>query len=266
MDALIKAPQLADGALELRLPLLRNALPVDAQKSRDATPGGFPLEDVAPSSSSSNEVAVDNATKVIAPAERPSEPVVAVKPSSSDVNNVLLAQQLRMKEAEAKAVAEGFAKGFEEGRQKGEAHYLSATRTLESIVAKAANALPGVIEEAEGIIAAIVFEAVCKLLGTQLLTQEGCLAVVQQVVSRAAHDEVLSVLVSPKDFEQIFAYPMEDDNDSLRTSLLKIPFEADERVELGGCLLNFRGGSIDGRIETQFRAFAQSLKDAAKGK
>ena len=44
----------------------------------------------------------------------------------------------------------------------------------------------------------------------------------------------------------------------------RLELVADERVELGGCLIETDGGTLDGRLETQLKRLRDTLLDAAR--
>ncbi len=75
------------------------------------------------------------------------------------------------------------------------------------------------------------------------------------------HDrERLVVRVSPRDHELLAAEGLKPKNgDAHAVELL-----ADERVELGGCLIETGGGTLDGRLETQLKRLRDTLLGAAR--
>jgi len=181
------------------------------------------------------------------------------------------AMSIRLREAhsdaltalEEKAFREGYAAGLRKGEEKGQEKYLLASAALRKILDSANTSIAKTISDAEEIVGAIVFEAVCKIVGDLLVTKEGVGAVVSQVVSRAKQDELISIKVSAGDLEHLLLRTPENAQASSTNGLGGVKYEADEHVELGGCIVQLKYGYIDGRIETQFRSFAQSLKEAA---
>lgn len=184
--------------------------------------------------------------------------------AAADLRAMLHAQQATLEEARTQAVAEGFAKGLIQGQEAGADRYATAVQALHTVVEAGRQSVMGLLVESENVIAAIVFEAVCKIVGEKLSTTEGCVAVIQQIIARVARAEIVAVRVSPADYNAM--HETGDGGDPAFPDLLGLPLESDPRVELGGCILVLKGGSVDGRIETQFRNFAQSLKDAVREK
>lgn len=167
-------------------------------------------------------------------------------------------------EAYAAAFAEGEKAGYVAGLEKGESEsaekYSQALSKLEHVVTVGNQAISGSLADAESLIGAIVFQSVCKIVGDTLNTPEGVLAVVQRALSDAKRDEIVALKVSPEDMRLLL-----DHESSLQPGFARLQsfgLVADERVALGGCIVQLKGGHIDARIETQFRSFAQSLKEA----
>lgn len=262
METLIKSPAINEHALDL--------LPQRGHEDK-AAPRPIvnpPAAASSPSKPAAAPAAADVPVPPKAPApahETPTESAPAATAAAERQRQELLeAQQAALQAAEARAVEEGFAKGLAEGRQVGEKEYADAIRALVALVEKAQASFAGLIRESEDVIAAIVFEAVCKIVGQKLATPEGCAAVIEQVLAKTTRDEVVSVRISPDDYRRLTQHASGDAAAPGATRLAALPLEPDDRIELGGCILGLKGGSIDGRIETQFRSFAQSLKDAAK--
>lgn len=161
-----------------------------------------------------------------------------------------------------KAVADGFLQGLAEGRNVGAAEFSGAVDALQRMVDSGKASVMTLLEDTEEVIGAIVFEAVCKILGKQLVRPETCAAMVSEMLSRVRQEDIVAVRVSPRDHEQIRLA----DPDSVPglAELSGYSIEPDDRIELGGCILKLQGENLDARIETQLRAFAQSLKDAAR--
>jgi flagellar assembly protein FliH len=113
----------------------------------------------------------------------------------------------------------------------------------------------------EEVIVEIAFEAVCKILGEAWCRPDGVLAAVREVIRNAREREQLLVHLAPGDHELVSRH---------RSSLLQngdsghIELVADERVVLGGCLVETSGGTLDGRLETQLQRLRDTLLDVNK--
>lgn len=260
MGALIKAPVLKEGSM--------NLLPQRPRDFKPVPPKAVPME-AAPAAALA---AVTSAT----PPDRKelgaqqqgvrgrTKELVDEMAESADANyeealrERLKVQEVLLAEIRERATVDAFAEGLEKGRQAGAQEYAERIDAFDRLLHSGRESLSAVLQESEEVIGAIVFESVCKIVGRTLASSESCALVVKEIVARVARDEVITVHVSPRDlvhFENGIDPPV---------TFPGVSIEADETVELGGCLLTLKGGSIDGRIETQFRSLALSLKDAAR--
>jgi len=254
VEALIKSPQIDSQAVNLDLPSLH--------------PARAPQQ---PSTSTSTQHASPRPVPLRQETSSPAPDIAEIAKSLAEANDrklkeLLQARQASLEEAEAKAVAEGYARGLSEGQEAGKLEYAEAIRTLATLVESGKHSVVDLLIESEAVIASIVFEAVCKIVGKTMASPEACAAVVRQVLSRSSEGEIVSVLVSPGEYQQLNNDAEANPLGPSAALLSALSLEPDDRIELGGCILTLKAGSIDGRIETQFRTFAQSLKDALKGK
>lgn len=103
-------------------------------------------------------------------------------------------------------------------------------------------------------IASVVIEANNKILGKQLVDKKIALEVVQEVIRKAGYQENMVVKVSPSDHELLNKYRMR------HAPAKNIEFISDERVKLGGCIVNTDSGMLDGRLEVQLQALYEVLR------
>ncbi len=169
---------------------------------------------------------------------------------------------LRQKEIEAekqKAAELGYAEGYSAGTAASEGEYSERLAALQALINSTAEALKEDIAGLEDTVLEIVFAAVTKILGKTIVEGEGVTAIVREVISHAKNRERLVIRVSPKDFAVL---------DQNRAGLLtgiedgKVELVADDRVQLGGCLLETAGGNLDGRLEVQMQQLRDTLISA----
>jgi flagellar assembly protein FliH len=183
-------------------------------------------------------------------ASPPSENAEAVRTRLAREQSEVLAK------LKAEAQKEGYEAGYAEGEAFGKDKYLSAAEAMRKLVESTNAAVGDTIATAEEVVGAIAFEAVCKIVGGQLMTSDGVRAVVAEVVSRARREEVVRIKICAEDMARL-----KPDCEG-EADMAGIPLEVDKGIELGGTIVELKGGHLDGRIETQFRAFAQSIKEA----
>lgn len=168
-----------------------------------------------------------------------------------------------LKEGEAAGRAKGQESGEAEGRAQGIEKYQNAVELLDNWRRQANEQLQNIASDAEEIIGAIVFEAVCKIIGDTLKTPEGVCAVINAAINGVKHEDILAIQVSPKDYK-ILSNIDEPELTQDQVRLKELGLEKNREIESGGCIVQLKAGRIDARIDTQLRAFAQSLKKATQ--
>jgi flagellar assembly protein FliH len=160
-------------------------------------------------------------------------------------------------EAQRQEAAE---RGWQEGREAGLAKAMSEQaaqlKALGALLRSARGRLDDGIGELSELGAQIAFEAVCKVLGQAMTTRESVLAAVRETVRHARDRSRLTLRVSPADFAAIREH-LDTVLEGLEAGQVEVA--ADERVELGGCLLETPAGQLDGRLEVQLASLRQAL-------
>jgi flagellar assembly protein FliH len=174
------------------------------------------------------------------------------------------AQQAWRAQAEAELAAArereekaGHAAGHAKGLADAQASYKEKLQQLERMLSGFGEAFAAQVEGLEDIAVAIGFEAAMKIVGNALVTREGVRAVVAQALSRVRSDERLLLRVSPRDFYLLLQQP----GDTLMPGPQNVEMVPDDRIELGGCLVETATGTLDARLETQLEALRRLLVD-----
>jgi flagellar assembly protein FliH len=250
MTAIIKSPLIAEDFI-----MLWPAKPTIPLRVEEEQPA---VEDfVAESASISELPALEQDVGT------PSENFVIENEAESSSQTSQQAQQERIKELEENAMQEGYTKGFAQGELEAQQQYAEILSQMQDLVDACRASITSVVKDSETLMGSIVFEAVSKIVGNALSTTDGCKQVIAQVIRDKTTADILVVKVSPRDFESLHEYGKLLGNDApdSKTQFSALPLEADSSIELGGCIAELKDGRIDGRIETQFRVFAQSIKD-----
>ncbi|MGZ3182489.1 MAG: FliH/SctL family protein [Telluria sp.] len=159
----------------------------------------------------------------------------------------------------------GRERGLQEGRQQGAAE---ARQSFEAELARVRSladglqaALAGSIHGLEDLAVALAFEAVCKMLGTAAVTEDGIRALVHQAAQHAAHVEKVVVRLHPAD---LAALTDAGALDGALPSGSAASWVADKSIELGGCVVETDGGKLDARLETQIEGLREALVAARR--
>lgn len=167
--------------------------------------------------------------------------------------------QQELEAAKEEARQKGFAEGYQSGTEAGEREYAGRVEELQALLHAATEALEQGISGEEDLLVEIVFAAVSKILGETMTTPEGVTAAVRQVVQHVKAREHLVIRVCARDFallnegQIIHGSGLDED---------RVQILMDDRVQLGGCLLETAGGSLDGRLEIQLNQLREILLKA----
>ena len=151
-----------------------------------------------------------------------------------------------------RGMQEGRAAGAEEARREAEAELAR----IRSIAGKLQGALGAGIEGLEDVAVEIAFEAVCKMLGTAAVSRDGIRALVQEAAGRVASTERITVRLHPGDLTALQAAGALD---SVLAPQHGVHWAADKSIELGGCVIETDGGTLDARLETQVERLRAAL-------
>lgn len=147
------------------------------------------------------------------------------------------------REAEAMGFEAGKKAGLEAVRAQWAEHFARAGRLLDSLKRRREDLLLALEDD----IAAIAFEASVKIIGQRELSHERVAEVVRTAVAQVADQDALVVKLSPGDLPYV-------DGEQIRKELGRMSTltpMADAAVELGGCIVESKLGTLDARLETQ---------------
>jgi len=178
-------------------------------------------------------------------------------PPTMDELRVLFSDELRSLREEA--TVQGHEEGVSAGRAEAQQQYANSIAGLERVVAMLGDSLDEGIDGLTEVGAEVVFEAVVKILGRSYIDRSGVTDVVKEVIRQAKDRSRLLVRVNPADYRDLMA-----ERDSLTEGLnvQHIEFAADDRIDLGGCLLETPSGNLDGRLEVQLQQLRDTLMSA----
>jgi len=182
-------------------------------------------------------------------------------------NPAELLEQIEAQRAQIfdEAYQDGYRAGEEAGRHDAEHAHDEEIGRVRELTAEIRSAFDLYLNDAEEVLVEIAFEAVCKILGQALCEREGVSAMVREVIDQVREREQLIVRLAPQDFAML----NERDGAALHLvgpeergaglSAWKVQLVPDERMALGGCLIDSPGGTLDGRLETQLQKLREVL-------
>ena len=186
-----------------------------------------------------------------APVEPSAAPAAAPKPAAMPTIEAVLAQ---FKQEAETARELGRQRGLQEGRAAGAEEVRREAETelarIRSISAGLQRALDTGIRGIEDVAVAIAFEAVCKMLGAAAVSRDGVRALVHEAAQHAAGAQQVTVRLHPADLAALQAAGGLD---------MAAQWAADKSIELGGCVVETDGGTLDARLETQVERLRATL-------
>jgi flagellar biosynthesis/type III secretory pathway protein FliH len=198
------------------------------------------------------------ATLSAAASEEPEHTVSVAEPAPTydDFRRIFEGELEQLKSA---ARESGYAEGKEKAEREVQAQYASELESLKSLVRGVRENLDqqfdGVIDTA----VEVVFEAVTRIVGESYQDRSGVAAIVREVVRHAKDRSRLVVRVHPGD--QAVLQVCADDV-ARGMSCGPIEVAADDRVAMGGCMLETPAGNLDGRLEIQLQQLRDVLINA----
>lgn len=176
------------------------------------------------------------------------EPPPLPPPPPPIVEEPAIAQE----ELRKQAFEDGYRDGHEAGTAKAEEERAALAERFRQLAASVEQAVAAQIEGVEDALVEIAYAAACKVIGEAALTEAGVRAAVRTATQAVRARELVAVRISPADRALLGS---------------EAPGEvlADERVALGGCIVETSGGSLDARLETQLRQLADVLARARAG-
>jgi flagellar assembly protein FliH len=192
-------------------------------------------------------------------------PAASPKPAAMPNIEALLAQARESVLAQFKQEAEtarelGRQRGLQEGRAAGAEEVRREAETelarIRSISAGLQRALDTGIRGIEDVAVAIAFEAVCKMLGSAAVSPDGIRVLVHEAAAHAAGAQQVTVRLHPGDLAALQAA---GGMDGALASGASVQWAADKSIELGGCVVETDGGTLDARLETQVERLRATL-------
>lgn len=159
------------------------------------------------------------------------------------------------------AIKEGFDIGYEKGITEAKESLQAQLSEVEEFLGAVRKAFDTQVSGLEDVIVAAAHEAICKILGTSLHDRNGVVAVVREVMNHVKASEPITIRVAPTDYDLL-----SQDEGSLQTGHegMRVTLLPDDRILLGGCLIETSGGNLDGRLETQLQQLTDSILSAKR--
>ncbi len=136
-----------------------------------------------------------------------------------------------------------------------EEEYREKTEQLLTLIDSLAVCKSQEIIDFEEDLIALVYQAVCKIIGQSVIDRDMIVSTVREVISHAQDRMQMTLLVSPRDYSLI----VEAKEELSRGLNNRLEVISDDQVRYGGCVLKTDAGTIDARLEQQLRRLLDVL-------
>ena len=122
---------------------------------------------------------------------------------SEDASRIVLLEEQRLEEHVARIKKEAYKKGYDESILDVKLRYNEQFEKIDALIKVINDALPSYLKKNESVIASIVFESVCKIIGEELANKSKSISVVEQTIKAVDKDKIREVLISQEDFKSL---------------------------------------------------------------
>lgn len=182
--------------------------------------------------------------------------------SEESENNKLL-EEKRLEELAGKIKEDAYRDGYAESILDVKARYNEQLEEIDSLIVSINEALPTYLKKNEPVIASIVFESVCKIIGKELADNSKSISVVNSIIKELDKNKVREILISQKDFNSLenLETHLSSDGIMLENLFNKLTFKVDPEIQYGGCKIKLIDGFLDASIDGQLNVLSKSLKE-----
>ena len=168
-------------------------------------------------------------------------------------------QEAELKKRFKDAEAEGYAEGLLKGQKEAKAAIGTRLKRLEEVAAALDLERHTLRAELEDAIVELTLSAILKILGEFPMPAERLRESVRLAIEKAGYlREPVTVRVAPADYE-LLAVERAGQEQSAESNLVR--WEPDNRVALGGCILESPRGHLDLRLETRLERLKTAMLD-----
>ena len=187
-----------------------------------------------------------------------------ISTSEEALNNAILEEQ-QLEDLIEKTKEAAYNEGFAESISDIKTRYGEQLEKIELTVKNINDALLTYLKKNEHVVASIVFEAVCKIIGEELANRSKSILVVEKTINAIDKDRISEILISQDDFNLIenLNKDLSSDGVVFESSINQFIFKADSEIKYGGCKIKLIDGYLDASIDSQLKILSKSLKAKA---
>ncbi|MFV1922185.1 MAG: FliH/SctL family protein [Methylotenera sp.] len=177
--------------------------------------------------------------------------------NNNEIEKAQTLTQLELDEIKQNAREEAYREGYEQSISDVMAKYSEQLEAFDSVLNSLNNAIPEYIQKSESVIAGIVYESVCKIIGKALINQSKSLEVVKQTISELDIQKIREVYINQSDYDAIEDLKKSFPSDKEPINLLE--FTVDPTIHYGGCKVKLVDGYLNASIDKQLAILSTIL-------
>lgn len=196
--------------------------------------------------------------------ERISPALVAQLQAELAATKTQLEQLLaKIDEVRIRANEEGRAAGYQAGLEEARKESGDMLRALRKLLVALPEQWKMLVGKEEDTLIEIVYAATAKILGEAFATREGAVAAIRQAIMQVTQRDRLIVRVAVDQYALL-----DEHRDVLLEGIADtLPeLRPDDRVQLGCCILETSGGTLDARLEVQLQSLRDLLLNVRHGR
>ncbi|NWF90389.1 MAG: hypothetical protein HXY50_13125 [Ignavibacteriaceae bacterium] len=160
-----------------------------------------------------------------------------------------------------KQYSNGFADGEKTAKLKFESVFnqnlTQKYEELDNFISKLDQKIIEFTNQYEKLVIDTAFILAEKILSKELNRESIITSVLNESLRKVIGANKILVRLHPKDYESILS---EGKKHNMKDSFTKIQFEQDDRIEIGGCLVESEIGNADGRISSQLNELKKKIE------
>ncbi len=180
-------------------------------------------------------------------------------PRRSKIEQILIDQEKKMKDAFERGHADGYRKGIE----KREKELATSAETLKKLVLEVENIRRSILERGEARVVGLVVAVAAKVIRQEIsMDRDIILNVLREAVKNVLDRDRIKVRLNPKDHERLskLAPGLISGFEGIRS----ITLEAVESISPGGGIIETAFGEVDATIEQQLEEILKALLQHGK--
>jgi len=163
-----------------------------------------------------------------------------------------------------KTEKEAYKEGLRRAHQEIEADRQMAMQQSHELLEEARKTKINMFNSCETDMVRLVIAVVKKIIAVELQTNPAIIVnVLQEAINYLDTPENITVYVNPRDVDNILEVMNNGNLTDIGTNSINIDLKGDERVGVGGCLLESDAGSVDAQLETRTTSVLNAIQEVA---